>query len=288
MKKIVIFMFLSVIILFSSGCIKRDSMEDITIYTTSYPITYITNYLYADHANINSIYPSGVVPSKYTLTDKQIIDYSNCSLFIFNGLSNEDSYVAPMFNHNKKLMIINSTQSMEYLYGEEELWLDPSNFLMMANNIKNGLNEYINNHYLKADIEEKYEKLRVEISNLDAKMQLIASKANNNKIIVSSDLFNYLDKYGLEIYSLEENSNLTDKKINEILTLINNGEVSYIFAKQNEELNETIKNIQSQTNIQILTLHTLSNLTNNEESSKKDYISIMNENIEQLKLELYN
>ncbi len=288
MKKVIILMFLTFTILCSSGCIKRDTMEGINIYTTSYPITYITNYLYSDHANIYSIYPNGVVPSKYTLTDKQIIDYSKGSLFVFNGLSSEKEYVAPMFKHNKKLMIINSTQSMEYLYGEDELWLDPSNFLMMANNIKNGLNEYINNHYLKTDIEEKYEKLRIEISNLDAKMQLIASKANNNKILVASDLFNFLDKYGLEVYSLEENNSLTDKKVNDILTLINNGEISYIFAKQNEELNDTIKNIQSQTNIQVLTLHTLSNLTNNEESSKKDYLSLMNENIEQLKLELYN
>ena len=32
-----------------SGCFKRDSMENINIYTTIYPIEYITNRLYGDY-----------------------------------------------------------------------------------------------------------------------------------------------------------------------------------------------------------------------------------------------
>ena len=33
-----------------TGCLfKRDTMEDIDIYTTIYPINYLTNYLYGDY-----------------------------------------------------------------------------------------------------------------------------------------------------------------------------------------------------------------------------------------------
>lgn len=50
MKKI-IYLFLSFIILFSlTGCFKKDDFENITIYTTSYPIEYITSKLYKDHS----------------------------------------------------------------------------------------------------------------------------------------------------------------------------------------------------------------------------------------------
>ena len=45
MKKIFISLLLVIVTLSLTGC-KRDSMENITIYTTTYPIEYITNRLY--------------------------------------------------------------------------------------------------------------------------------------------------------------------------------------------------------------------------------------------------
>ena len=60
-----------------------------------------------------------------------------------------------MFDYNKNIKIIDTSMSMEYSNEVEELWLDPSNFLMLAQNIKNGLQEYINDPYLRKQIEEK-------------------------------------------------------------------------------------------------------------------------------------
>ena len=160
MKKLITLLLITTSIL-TSGCLKRDNLENIEIYTTSYPIEYITNRLYGEHSTVKSIYPDGVIIDSYELTDKQIKDYSNSSLFIFNGLAPEKKYVAPMFEHNKKIKIIDTTLSMDYENYIEELWLNPSNFLMLAQNIKIGFNEYINNHYLKNDIDEKYEELKV-------------------------------------------------------------------------------------------------------------------------------
>ena len=72
MKKF--FKLLSIILLLFTitGC-KSDSMEDIDIYTTVYPIEYITSRLYSNYSNIYSIYPDGVNVNEYTLTKKQIL-----------------------------------------------------------------------------------------------------------------------------------------------------------------------------------------------------------------------
>ena len=126
------------------GCFKRDNLEGIDIYTTVYPIEYITRRLYQENSNIYSIYPDGIIVDNYTLTDKQIKDYSKSSLFIFNALSPEKDYVIPMFNYNKKIKIIDSSLTMTYDYDIEELWLNPSNFLMMTQNIRMGFKNYIN------------------------------------------------------------------------------------------------------------------------------------------------
>lgn len=286
MKK---FVFISIIFLslFFTGCIKRDTMEDITIYTSVYPIEYITTRLYGENSTIYSIYPDGVIPSVYMLNDKQMKDYSKSELFIFNGLSTEKDYLSPMLNYNKNLKIIDATLSMEYVNCQEELWLDPSNTLMLARNIKTGFNEYINNHYLKTEIENNYESLKVDLSNLSAKLNLISNSVDDPTIVVSSDMFKFLENYGFNVISLEENSNLNDKIISGVKTRIQNGQTKYIFVILNEEINGTIQSIIDETNVETLSFHTLSNISESERNGKKDYVSIMTENINSLKQELY-
>jgi len=271
-----------------SGCdIRRDTMDDIDIYTTNYPIEFITDYLYGDHSNIYSIYPDGIDISDYKLTTKQIKDYSDSDLYIFNGLSNEKEYVTKMRENNKDLKILDTTLSMEYINGIEELWLDPSNLLMMAQNVKTGFKEYTNNYYLNNDINENYEKLKIKASNLDAKIKQTVSNADVKAIVVSDDLFKYLEKYGLTVYSLD-NDSVTNKTKEDVKKLINNGTINYIFTKENEDLNKTTKDIIKETGVETLSWHTLSNITEAQRNANEDYFSLMNENIEALKNELYN
>lgn len=288
MKKLISLLALFLIIFTSTGCIKRDSMENITIYTTYYPVWYITERLYKEHSEINSIYPDGINIDEYKLTKKQIKDFSASELFIFSGLTNDKNLIDDFRKYNNNLKIIDSSLSMEYTNSYEELWLDPSNFLMMAQNIKSGFEEYINNYYLTNSINEEYEKLKIEASNLDAKIKEVVTSSNNKIIVTDSDMFKYLEKYNLTVYSLEENENLSNKTINEVKNLIQNGKIDYIFIKGENEANDTIKELTKDTNIELLKWHTLSNITEIERTENSDYFSIMNENIELLKDELYN
>ena len=122
MKKIFNY-FLLIIVLFSlTGCLKRDSMENISIYTTNYPTYYIVDRLYGDFSDVKSIFPNGSNINDYNLTTKQIKDYSKANLFVFNGLSNEKKYVSKMRKNNKNLKIIDTTLYMEYSYDWLVVW----------------------------------------------------------------------------------------------------------------------------------------------------------------------
>ena len=104
MKKKIYLLFITLIlILCSTGC-KKDTMEDITIYTTTYPIEYITKKLYSDYSDISSIYPNEVIE----LSDKLIKDYSYGNLFVYNGLSNEkvEKVAKHIANKNSQSSII--------------------------------------------------------------------------------------------------------------------------------------------------------------------------------------
>ncbi len=284
MKKIFVFLALCLIL---TGCLKKDNFDNINIYTTAYPFEYVTEQLYGEHSKIFSIYPNNVDIKKYTLTDKQIEIYSKkANLYIFNGLNKEKDYVIPMVKQNRNLKIINATLTMDYENDESDLWLSPANLLMIAQNIKNGLNEYVSNYYLTEEINNNYEKLKINLSNLDAKLRLISTNADNNKLVVSSNIFKFLDKYNFETYVVNENSE--KKVIEDVKNMIKNKEIHYVFLLKDEKIPTIIANIISNTDVKVVYLHQLTNLSEEEEKNKNDYLSIMNENIELIKEEVYN
>ena len=282
MRKIV---FLLIILLSLTGCIKNDSMEDINITTSVYPIQFVVESLYGNYSTISSIYPSDSNIKDFKITKVLLKDYSSNDLFIFNGLSKENSYVKTMKKNNDNLKIIDATANMTFEYTEEELWLDPNNLLTIANNIKTGFNEYINANYLIEKINENYNNLKIELTSLDGKYYSSAKHSNYDYIIVSDDSFKFLEKYGLIVISLDEDT-VKDKDISIAKELLNNGECDYIFTIYGEELTKITSNILESTNSKNLDLYTMTNLFElNVE--KNNYISLMNINLENLKQELY-
>lgn len=271
-----------------TGCFKSDTMEGIKIKTTVYPIEYITNYLYEENSNsIGSIYPDGITLSKYKLTNKQIEDFSNNDLFIYNGASNEPDYAIELLNINKGIKIIDAAQGMEYTYGVEELWLNPFNFLMLAQNIKNGFADYIKDPYLNEEISKRYDELNLEISELDVELKEASEHAVEKTVVASNDVFKFLEKYDIEVISLQENENLNNKIISDVKNLIKDGTIEYIFVKNDEEINDTINQIADETGVTIVPLHSLSIISEQERNENYDYLSIMKDNIEKIRKELY-
>ncbi len=204
MKKIFILL-LSIFLLTGCTLFKSDVMEDIDVYTTTYPTNYLINYLYKDHATIHSIYPSGVNFKEYELSDKKINEFAKSDLFVFNSQDIERDYAVKMINENKRLKLIDTAYGMKYTYAIQELWLNPYNYLMMAKNIKDSLGEYISNPYLVEEINHNYDDLQYDLSRLDATYQETLKNATYTTIVTDNSLFKFLEKYNIEVISLEEN-----------------------------------------------------------------------------------
>lgn len=278
--------YLLLIILFClTGCIKSNSMDDIKIATSVYPIEYVVKTLYGEHSTIISIYPHDSNILDFKVTKVLLKDYSNNDLFIFNGLTQEKEYVKSMKKYNDKLMIIDATANIIYDYEVEELWLDPNNLLTIANNIKNGFEEYINGKYLTNEINENYDKLKIELTSLDGKFYSSVKNAKTDYIIVTDNAFKFLEKYGLNVISLDEDT-ITQKDISKAKELLNDGTCKYIFTKYKEELSDTVNEIIKDDNVETLEFYTMTNL-HDLNISKNNYIVLMNDNLENLKIELY-
>ena len=285
MKKFLKLFFICMIIIPISGC-SKDSMDDITIYTSMYPIEFVTNEIYGKHAEVLSIYPSDVNPYNYKLTKKQINNYSNSDLIIYNGLEKERDYIVEMINKNKNLKIIDSTAKIEYTNSMDELWINPSNMITIAQNVKNGLKEYITSSYLQEEIDENYDILKLELSTLDANLKEASQNAKNTSIIVNDNDLKVLSKYGLNIISIDE-ATMTDKDLADAKSLLNNKTCKHIFVKKGYKETETMKELKEKYDIDYLEIDTLNNISLDDKNSNKTFITIMKENIDNLKEELY-
>ena len=285
----------SIMMLLLTGCnfFKMDTMEGINIYTTTYPINYLISYLYGDNSTIYSIYPTDVSVDEFELSDKKIEEYSKSNLFVFNSLDKDKdrSYAVAMINKNKRLKVIDAGVGMNYNYDISELWLNPYNYLMMAQNVKDGLLEYITNPYLisnrnETGINDKYEKLKYDLSNLDATLKENINNANYKIIVADNDLFKFLEKYNLKVISLEENDDLTENTIDNVKKLINEGKIKYIYST-NESSNETVNNLITNYKLELLTINSMQSVDGGVTNSNENYLTIMHNNIELLNKELY-
>lgn len=288
MKKIKYILALLIIILLT-GCdlLKRDTMEDITIITTIYPLEYALDYLYGDNAIINSIYPDDVNVDNYILTEKQIKDNSKKDLFVYLGNSTDANQAVTFLNKNKKLKLIDATFGMEYSNSIEELWLNPSNLLMISQNIKNGLAEYINSTYLIKDINEKYEQLKLELSELDADVKLTIENANKDTIFTNDKSLKYLEKYGLTVYVLDEKDDIYEKNLTILNNYIKNSKVKYFYILENTDVSEDLQKLIDEDKLIGATFRNLKNINDEERNSDTTYVDITKENLEMLKKELY-
>ena len=276
---------LTIVLLLTTAC-TTDNMENIKIIVTNYPNEYIIKNLYGKHASVESIYPDGVTIEDYKISNKKKNEYSKSDLFVYNGaIEKERNLAISLLDKNPELKIIDTAYVLETDYSPEELWLDPSSLLMMAQNVRMGLQEYVPSTVLKKDIDERYEKLKVKLSELEAEYRVNVDNAKRKEIIISTSKLKYLEKFGFKVICLDNDAET--KTISEARSLVDEGNVSYIYRFKGEDLSKNAKDLVDSSNIQEIALNKLDNLSDKDRDSNKDYLSIMNDNLELLKKELY-
>ena len=285
-KYLLLIVLLIPIVLFTGGC-SNDSMDNIEIIVTNYPNEYIVKKLYDKHASIYSIYPDGVDTDNYTISKKQKLDYSKTDLFVYNGLLEKERNLAvDLLEINPDSKIIDTAYVLETDYSPEELWLNPSSLLMMSQNVRLALDEYITSTYLIKEVDQAYEDLKIELSELDADYRVAVESTNNKTIIVANSALKYLEKFGLNVICLD--SDASQKTLSDAEELLENKSNTYIIMFKGQELNDNVNNLlEKYPDVSKLELHKLDNISDTERSNKDNYVTIMRDNLELIKKELY-
>ncbi len=282
MKKVFYSLIVGVMIFLTSGC---NNLENATIYTTTYPIEYLATTLYSDHSEASSIYPDGASTEDYSLTEKQIDNFSKGTLFIYNGTTNEKEIANTLVKKNKNLKIIDAAYALKYDYGVEELWLSPSNYLMLAANIKNSLQEQIDSKYINEEIENKYKTLEETLSIMDAEIRSIAKNAQNrgnNILVADSNTFKYLENYGFKVISLEDYT-LNSSPLTSLKSNFKAGTYKYVLTKKGEEESDILKDIKKENSVSSMPVDFMNTLSEENRKSNETYLTIMKQYVANLK-----
>ncbi len=278
-KKIILML---IPLMFLTGCnLKKDNLESATIYTTIYPIKYLTEFLYKDYATIESIYPSGADVVSYELTSKQIKKYAKADLFIYNGLSNEKTITKNLINKNKNLLIIDVSNGLSYTYGVKELWMSPNNYLMLAKNIKDYLKEYLDSKIIANYVDQKYEDLAEILSLKDAELRSIGKEAKEkgtNTIVVSDNVFKFLENYDFNVVSLDEET-LTEGTLNSIRNNFKKENYNTILVLDNNYTD----NINSIINDYKAKAIDVKSMINVDSDNTDDYLTVMQDLIDNIR-----
>ena len=287
MKKVILLLMVLSLSFLLTGCFEKDDFSDDYTYTTIYPIEYATSVIYGDYSNVISIYPDGADPSDYELTDKLLTNFSTGKKFVYDGLSDEGLVARDLLNLNNNIEIIDAMKGMNYSDQIEELWLDPSNFLMLCRNIKSTLIDYEDNVYTKEKIEDNYATLKENISILDVDIYNLSKNGSYKSILVTNDVFNYLTKYSINVLSIDPKNETKDKALSDAKKLIETGDIKYIYTLKGDKQDESLNTFINDYKLTKIEIDPFVTITEEQRINGETYVSLMNIIIDEFKKELF-
>ena len=149
--------------------------------------------------------------------------------------------------------------------------------------IKNGI---MHNVRSCGDLICKYEKLKLTISTYDASLKEIASLSKNNTIVAGNSTFEFLEKYGFNVLTVESKDNIKND-MQYAKEAVKSKVAQYVFVLSTDEETENVKTLVSLGATKVV-INSMNNLTEDNKTNKVTYETIMNDLIENVRTEVNN
>jgi zinc transport system substrate-binding protein len=256
------------------------------VTTSFYPLYYLATEIGGPLIKVTNITPAGAEPHDYEITNQDIYNIKSSNLLILTG--NLETWAqkitANLVGSEVKVLEVGSVASDK---NDPHFWLSPKEFALAADKITQSLlildptnkDTYLNNAQV----------LNKKLLGLDAKLKTELTTCQTRDLVTSHDAFGYLAReYGLRQLSIagistEEEPSL--KKLAEVAQFARQNDIKYIFFESllSPKLSETIAR---EVGAKTMVLNPLEGLTTSEISAGFDYISIMEDNLANLKIAL--
>lgn len=326
MKKNILFVIVLIIIfaiitILISSLTQNNSEKNgkIEVVATLFPQYDFVKHVGGDKVNVSLLLPPGIESHTYEPTPKDMVNINNSDLFIYTGKEMEpwaDSLIAGMKKNvnvldlSKTVSLINTEEFEEEHEMEENedehneqhhhedehnheydphIWLNPQYAIKMVESIKDELCKIDpeNTQYYTTNANEYIK----EIEQLDNDFENVISQSEKRKIAFGG-AFAYA--YFVERYNLDfitaysacgENVEPSTIQIKNVIDYIKDNKLPVVFCKEytNAKIAQTIA---ENTGAKVLVFNTVHNVSKSEIENNASYVSIMKQNLENIKIAL--
>ena len=267
------------------------------IYASFYPMYFLASEIAGDKAEVITMVPAGAEPHDWEPTPKTIIELNKADMLVYNGAEMEVWINKILPNIDKdRIKIVDASEGVELLESDENgedlthgrydphIWVSPLRAIQQAETIYNALAEIdpANSEYYRSNLDE----LTAKLAKLDKDIRDASKSFKSNVIVVSHEAFGYFaNDYGFKqvaIRGVNPQEEPSPSKMAELVKVCRENNVKYIFFEKltSPKLSETLAR---EVGAETLVLNDAAGISGDDIKSGKDYITVMYENIENLK-----
>jgi len=272
-----------------------DSHGRLTVTASVYPVYFFSREIGGDRAQVKNITPAGVEAHDYEPTAQDLIRIENSDLVVLNGAGLEswgDNLAANL--DSRQSMVVASAGLADWQIGEEgqeradpHVWLSPVLAVKMVDNIRDG--------FIRADKanQDYYEKraaaLKTRLADLDVRYRQGLAHCRLSNIVTSHAAFHYLAQaYNLQplaITGLSPDVEPSPAQLAELVNSIKDKQIKHIFFERlaSPALSAMIA---QEAGAATLVLDPLEGLVDADIARGRDYFTVMQDNLDNLRIAL--
>lgn len=260
------------------------------VVATIYPLAEFARQAGGDLVEVTTITPPGVEPHEYEPTPQDMVKLYSADLVLINGNGVDawaDKIIAPLRAKNIPVIRLNDEAGMEPLEGDPHFWLDPALAQRAVTRIATGLPIDVTQ---MVPLEAQKQAYLDQLEALDQSYREGLARCERREMVTTHNAFQYLAKrYQLTtwyILGLSPEEDPSPQTIANVADEAKRKGVDTIFFETlvSPKLAETIaKEINAKTAV----LNPIEGVTTEEMASGKNYLSIMRDNLTQLRAALH-
>lgn len=279
------------------GCTVNDSRDSgkLEVAVTFYPLEYLVQRIGGEGVHVTSFVTPGVEPHEWEPTPRDVERIRQSKLFVYHG-AGLDPWAAKLIRDLPKNgpQVVHATEGLSIRVGPAEkpggtgedphVWLDPEMYAKQAELVAEGL--------VKADparsatYQANLADLKKDLESLKGDMTAGLAACLRKDFFTSHTAFSYLAaRFGLNqvgIAGISPEDEPSPARMKEVVDELKKEGATHVYLETlaSPKLSETIAR---EAGVKTLVLNPLEGLRKEEFLAKKDYVSVMQENLNNLR-----
>lgn len=308
MKKLVSIILLIALIFSFSACqntlnISSDNSK-LQVMTAMFAEYDFARQIAGEYAQVQMLLPPGADMHSYEPTPKDIINIKNCDIFIYGG-GESDSWLDDVLDSlgenitTVKMMdaceLLHEDEHAEESHGHDEeeydehVWTSPKNAIKIVDAITEALC-FADSKNADAYSKNKKEYIN-KLNNLDKNFKFVIDNAKRHELIFADrfPLLYFAEEYGLEYFSAfpgcSHSNEASAGKVRELIDRVRVDDIPVVFKIElsSDSLAQTVA---SETGAIVLEFNSCHSITRSQLENGETYLSLMEQNLENLKIAL--